>query len=93
MTDVGLDRDEQDLHAERIKLWHEFNLCWLALFQKQKDVTLEMVERGIQPNNILTTDTLNTMGEELIRLCDRLEQYGLVDYEIGVWEEELLSGE
>lgn len=27
---------------------------------------------------------------ELINICDQLEPYGLVDYEIGVWEEEIL---
>ena len=52
-----------------------------------------MVERGIQPSNFLTADTLKNMGGELVRLCDKVEQQGLVDYEIGVWEEEILSGE
>lgn len=32
------------------------------------------------------------MGKELIQLCDQLEQYGLVDYQMGIWEEEILSG-
>jgi hypothetical protein len=31
------------------------------------------------------------MVDELIRLCDSIEQYGLVDYDIGVWEEEITS--
>lgn len=32
------------------------------------------------------------MGRELIRLCDGTETYGLVDYQMGVWEEEIISG-
>lgn len=32
------------------------------------------------------------MGRELIRLCDGMERHGLVDYQIGVWEEEIISG-
>lgn len=93
ITDIGLDRDEQELHAERLKLWSDFNLCWLALCQKQKDLTLDMIERGVQPTNFLTVDIMKNMGEELVRFCDKVEQHGLVDYEIGVWEEEILSSE
>lgn len=29
------------------------------------------------------------MVDELLSLCDQLEQYGLVDYEIGVAEEQI----
>lgn len=36
---------------------------------------------------------MEDMGEELIRLCDKLEPHGLVDYQMGIWEEEILSGE
>lgn len=36
---------------------------------------------------------MESMGKELIQLCDQLEQYGLVDYQMGVWEEEILCGE
>lgn len=32
------------------------------------------------------------MGKELIQLSDQLEQHGLVDYQMGIWEEEILSG-
>jgi hypothetical protein len=36
---------------------------------------------------------MEDLGEELIRLCDKLEPHGLVDYQMGIWEEEILSGE
>ena len=35
----GLTKDEAELHDERIKLWNDFNTCWLAVLQKQKDTT------------------------------------------------------
>jgi hypothetical protein len=89
----GLVRDEEELHSDRLKLWSEFNTCWLAVCQKQKDMTQEMLDTGHQPQNLLTGDILNKMGRELVRLCDRMEQYGLVDYQMGVWEEEIISGE
>ncbi|PGH03913.1 hypothetical protein AJ80_08615 [Polytolypa hystricis UAMH7299] len=90
-VELGLVRDEEELHADRIKLWNEFNTCWLAVCQKQKDMTEEMLQPGGHPQNILPEDILNKMGRELVRLCDRMEQYGLVDYQMGVWEEEILS--
>lgn len=31
------------------------------------------------------------MGDELIRLCDGIERHGLVDYQFGVWEDEIES--
>jgi hypothetical protein len=31
------------------------------------------------------------MVDELIRLCDLIGQHGLVDYDRGVWEEEITS--
>ena len=40
-------------------------------------------------SNILTAGTIQNMVDELIRLCDSIEQHGLVDYERGVWEEEI----
>lgn len=33
--------------------------------------------------------TVKRMGDELIRLCDGIEQHGLVDYQLGVWEDEI----
>lgn len=31
------------------------------------------------------------MVEELISLCDQIEQHGLVDYDMGVWEEQIVT--
>ncbi|EGE83637.1 hypothetical protein BDDG_06581 [Blastomyces dermatitidis ATCC 18188] len=92
-TELGLARDEEELRPDRIKLWNEFNTCWLAVCQKQKDMTQEVLETrsGATPQNLLTEDILNKMGRELVRLCDRMEEHGLVDYQMGVWEEEILS--
>ncbi|OJD23072.1 hypothetical protein ACJ73_05577 [Blastomyces percursus] len=92
-TELGLARDEEELLPDRLKLWNEFNTCWLAVCQKQKDMTQEVLESrsGATPHNLLTEDILNKMGRELVRLCDQMEEHGLVDYQMGVWEEEILS--
>lgn len=35
---------------------------------------------------------MERMGRELVRLCDSMERHGLVDYQMGVWEEEIING-
>lgn len=61
--------------------------------RKQK----EMLGEGLLPSEIslprelLTTDFLRRMGTELVRLCDSLEKHGLVDYQFGVWEDEIIE--
>ena len=92
---AGLTRDQQDLHSERLKLWKDFNTCWLAVLQKQKDTTQEMMASGrnvLPPQSVIDTSFLNHMGEKLVSLSDGMESHGLVDYEMGVWEEEIISG-
>ncbi|MCJ1361512.1 hypothetical protein MMC16_000612 [Acarospora aff. strigata] len=92
--ELGLVRDEQELHSDRIKLWDEFNTCWLAVLQKQKDMTQEMLDSGQaprHPQSILQEDFMERMGRELVRLCDSMERHGLVDYQMGVWEEEIIN--
>ncbi len=53
-----------------------------------------MLNSGQPPNppqSILQLEVLERMGTELVRLCDSMEKHGLVDYQMGVWEEEILS--
>ncbi len=72
---TGLNIDDQNLHADRIKLWNDFNHAWLALFQRQKD----MMESGQQlqrSQTLITEEGLEKMGRELIRLCDGVERHG-----------------
>ena len=35
---------------------------------------------------------LERMASELVRMCDVMERHGLVDYEMGIWEEEIING-
>jgi hypothetical protein len=92
----GLVVDDQELHSDRLKLWRDFNTCWLVTLQKQKDLTQSMLEtgRGLHdPASILQSESLDRMARELVRLCDGMERHGLVDYEMGVWEEEIITRE
>ena len=85
-----------------MKLWNDFNTCWLAVLQKQKDTTQELIDSGNLEASlamrrrypeIIPYDFLEGMGKDLVKLCDDLEKHGLVDYEMGVWEEEIIASE
>lgn len=77
-------------------MWTEFNTCWLAVLQRQKDDTQHLMDTGqppVPPQSTLPATLLESMAEALVSLCDGLEKYGLVDYQMGVWEEEIMSSE
>jgi len=40
----------------------------------------------------MTQDFIKKMAEDLKRLCDVIEKYGLVDYQYGVAEERIIDG-
>ena len=57
-------------------------------------MTQDMINMGQQPlppQYLLEKEFLERMGRELVRLCDLMERHGLVDYQMGVWEEEIIS--
>lgn len=92
----GLTQDDSKKHAERIKFWDNFNVCWLALLQRQKDDTEQMIDSGrppARPQSLLPQNSLEEMGNELVSLCDGLEKHGLVDYQMGVSEQEIIESE
>ncbi|KAI1617501.1 hypothetical protein EDD36DRAFT_3265 [Exophiala viscosa] len=89
ITALGLHHDDEGKHSERIELWRELNLCWEALGQKQREITEEALRTTRLPADILSSDNIVNVVDELIGLCDQVEQYGLVDFEIGIWEEQI----
>ncbi|KAK5467995.1 hypothetical protein LTS15_000968 [Exophiala xenobiotica] len=86
---LGLQHDDESRYEERIELWTELNLCWEALAQKQKEITEEALRTTRLPADILSGETITHLVDELVSLCDQLEQYGLVDFELGIWEEQI----
>jgi len=89
---VGLNVDDRNQHADRIKMWNDFNHAWLGLLQRQKDM-LNSGQQLQRSQSLITKDDLEKLGKELVRLCDGVERYGLVDYQYGVWEERIVAGE
>ena len=41
--------------------------------------------------SLVPQDGLQKMGKDLVRLCDSIERHGLVDYQYGVWEEQIID--
>ncbi|KAJ5437318.1 hypothetical protein N7445_005862 [Penicillium cf. griseofulvum] len=91
--DLGLLHDDSIQYNDRLKLWSEFNLCWLAICQKQKNLMMEVIATRQQPvhTSLIPRDRMDTMGRDLIQLCDQLEPHGLVDYQMGSWANALIS--
>ncbi|KAJ5033489.1 uncharacterized protein L3040_008604 [Drepanopeziza brunnea f. sp. 'multigermtubi'] len=88
--DLGLTVDESSLHPDRIRLWGEFNNAWLGIFQKQKDM-LEAGQQLQRGQSLMTQDFISKMAKDLIRMCDAIEKHGLVDYQYGVAEEQIID--
>jgi hypothetical protein len=61
------------------------------MFQRQKEVMTsgQQLQRG---QTLISQEGLWKMGKGLLRLCDSIERHGLVDYQHGVWEEQIIAG-
>lgn len=79
----GLHEDNPDTVQQHRNLWWNFNICWLGAFQRYIDY----------PINDLDTDEMEKMGQIVIEFADYIERFGLVDYQMGIWEEEILDRE
>ena len=53
---------------------------------------LESGQRIQHPQTLITQDFINKMAKDLIRMCDAIEKHGLVDYQYGVAEEQIILG-
>jgi hypothetical protein len=52
-----------------------------------------MLESGQQihyPETLMTQDFINKIAKDLIRMCDAVEKHGLVDYQYGFAEEQII---
>lgn len=63
--------------------------------QAQLDLTQEIIANGGQPlphpRSLLSADEMEELGQELVKLCDGVSVFGLVDYQMGVAEEQILE--
>ncbi|KAJ0128058.1 hypothetical protein HZ326_28849 [Fusarium oxysporum f. sp. albedinis] len=85
-----LNLDDTNLHADRIQLWNDFNHAWLGLGQRQIDL-MTSCQQLSRTQSLVSKAMIKNMGNELIRLCDGIERHGLVDYQYGVWEDQITA--
>ncbi|KAI8416600.1 hypothetical protein FOFC_02913 [Fusarium oxysporum] len=90
VADLGLNLDDTNLHADRIQLWNNFNHAWLGLGQRQIDL-MNSSQQPLRSQSIISKVMIKKMGNELVRLCDGIERHGLVDYQYGVWEDQITA--
>ena len=88
---VGLHHDDEERHEQRMQLWRELNHAWEALGHKQKTITEHMLRTRQTPPDLLSVVRMQELVEQLIQFCDQIEKYGLVDYEMGIWEEQIVA--
>ncbi len=84
MLCIGLTSDDHPYNAiDREQFWAGLNNCWLyALAQRH------------EPSNDserMTDQHLYNLREMVVNWADKLERYGLVDYEMGWWEADILA--
>ncbi len=53
----------------------------------------EPQQTSVGAQNTLSKETLERLGDRITSQCDELEMLGLVDYQMGVWEEEIVDSE
>lgn len=76
-----------------------FNKAWLVTLQRQCELASEQMAPvamqtypPTQPHAfILSKENMERLVGELVQLCDRVEAYGLVDYQMGIAEEEIVA--
>ncbi|KAF2749430.1 hypothetical protein M011DRAFT_307740 [Sporormia fimetaria CBS 119925] len=75
-----------------LEFWRNHNNCWLATLQKQKTAMEESnMSTSQHLQSFISVATLERMGESVIRAAEVLSAFGLVDYEIGLWEEHIIN--
>jgi hypothetical protein len=91
---TGLLNDDEEREPERLELWRNFNNAWLAFFQKQLDMSEDLIDIGVSPlhsQEVLKYEELDEMRGELVQKCDEIQSFGLVDYEMGILEKDIIA--
>jgi len=76
IEELGLTKDDENLQDQRVKMWKNFNLCWLAFMQRLKDTLEEILRTGqqpAQPQSVITLLFLDRMGDKLVAWADSVE--------------------
>jgi len=89
VSDLGLTTDDPSLFQDRCAFWRDLNNGWLYLFRCE---VMNITAGSSSPEQMLSQVHLELIGREIVRWADTLEPKGLVDYELGFYEEKLIDG-
>ena len=89
--DVEAEGDDwRKAYEQRLQFWRDIHHSWLVLLQRQWDEMRQLREPRTTNANILSKSSLQGLGDEVVQVGDALEKFGLVDYEMGFQEGELI---
>ncbi|KAK7208372.1 hypothetical protein BZA70DRAFT_47371 [Myxozyma melibiosi] len=85
VVDLGLASDSLLSYDSRLQFWRLFNRTWINLLARAHNThaTANIVA--------LSRFQLDECAVDIVALADNLQQYGLVDYELGVWEDRIIE--
>ncbi|KAK9484039.1 hypothetical protein V1527DRAFT_484292 [Lipomyces starkeyi] len=89
--DLGLADDNSLPYDCRLQFWRLFNRSWIGVISRNWLMSGGGTTVAQGPTS-LTRQQLEDMAQLVISLSDNVQRYGLVDYELGVWEERILDG-
>jgi hypothetical protein len=86
--------ESRDIRHQRTEDFDLFNWAWLTTLQRQLELThpstsASQLQRGSA--SVMDIETLEYLGDELVHLCDTVERYGFVDFQMGIAEEEIID--
>lgn len=92
-ADLTQDPTNTDENQDKRQQFTNFNNCFLATLQKQKNLLMarRRGERLNPSHRLIDEKRLMDMGDGIVNVCSILEKHGLVDYELGVWEEDIIT--
>ncbi|KAI8330222.1 hypothetical protein BC941DRAFT_456902 [Chlamydoabsidia padenii] len=81
---LGLTSDDHPYNAiDREQFWAGLNNCWLYALAQRHEPSSD--------DEKMTVEQLCQLRERVVAWADKLERFGLVDYEMGWWEADILA--
>jgi hypothetical protein len=73
-----------------IGFWRKFNNCWLKLGRNISEILQQCTPLDCEAKESLEK-WLDELVDHIVNISDFLEGFGLVDYKMGIWEEDIVA--
>ncbi|KAI5282034.1 hypothetical protein KEM54_003020 [Ascosphaera aggregata] len=88
-----LDARDKAIIGDGSAFFKMFNNCWLALFTRQLEYIEAKGKDGWEPPELITRTAIVRLGDEVESIANALDKPGLVDFQFGFAEHEIIKGE